>query len=78
MPTPSDGSVDVISVTFDPDGNPLGLGDKTGSMPPSQAKRHTVRTFVAVDDLAAWLDDPGRAWGPYPAAATRIREEFGA
>lgn len=41
----------VILVTFDPDGEPLGLGDKTGSMPPSQALRHAVHSYVAVDAL---------------------------
>jgi hypothetical protein len=38
----------------------------------------TARTYVAVDHLVEFLDEPGKPWGPYPAAAARVREEWGA
>lgn len=34
-------------------------------------------TYIEVDHLVEFLDEPGKPWGPYPAAAARVREEWG-
>lgn len=33
--------------------------------------------YVSVADLCEYLREPGKPWGPYPAAAAQIEREFG-